>query len=64
MTAAEKAKKYQLALAAKDARDAKKRSIAETGTAGGAPDSNLNSTNTALACQSGSPKKPKSKSDE
>ena len=32
MTPAEKAKKYQLAQAAKEAREAKKRSIAETST--------------------------------
>ena len=64
MTAADKAKKYQLAEAAKVARDAKKRSIAKTGTAGGAPDSNLHSSNPALVRQSGSPKKPKSESDE
>ena len=64
MTAAAKAKKYQLGLAAKEARDAKKRNIAETSTASGAPDSNSNSSNPALFRQTGSPKKPKSESDE
>jgi hypothetical protein len=63
-SAAEKARKWQLFEAARLAREAKKRSVAETGTAVMAPDSDSNRSNPALARQASSPKKNKTETDE
>jgi len=62
--AAEKARKWQLFEAARLAREAKKRSVSETGTAAVAPDSESNRSNPALARQASSPKKNKTETDE